>query len=841
LAYNELDNTVYALNWQGSGWPFGGDNAVYAIQPNGRADRVISGTYSGIAMSHGGPFGQALYLSDSNAGQVLRLERGATEVVVSGLPAPGPLAFDPLTGTLAVVCDGGRQVAWVGADLPLAVTAAPGTPGGAAIPAEQSAAGRATATVRGQQVRLAVDAAQPEVCYAVTEGGLSGDFTVTARLDMVPATLQWGQNRIASVYVTSDVAGQQDNQLAYVGFMQKTVGFAATGGACQTVTDMRINGAWGRFCAAPWSGPPTGLFRLERRHGIIRTYAFVDGSWVQLSRQDGEGFSDRVRLRFQIDTSWDAYQGAAHQADFVLLEPAATGATAQPTPGWASSLWVTGADGGSVCLQFGVRGDATDNLDPLLGEDELPPQPPADAFDARWQRADGTGTARDWRSPAALEQGAVWTLSLQGDGLAVPVYVTWAPQALPWAGSFRLVGRDASGQSVDINLERTDAWELAAAGGTQLQLVYTPAAVTYDYNLPPGWHLVSLPGAVPDPRLETLFPVALSLFGYGAAYEPAPYFAPGTGYWLNVPGPVHAAGTARAWADTALVRFLPARWSLVGPGAVALDADALQAANPTLISVYGYADGYYRPTRLEPGSAYWANLRAPAAMDLSGRKAAAGTARRLATAGKPPEAILWAVASGRTQTLELGVSPGPADALPPRPPAALFDARVEIAPGVSSWRVPATDRALPVRLQGDITELRWQAPADSPWELQLDDQRVRLAGTGRTPVTGASVVHVRQVAGRPARTALNPAYPNPFNPSTAIPYELGQAGSAQLQVYGITGQRVRDLSPPAQPAGHYQVVWDGRDDAGQPVADGVYVVVLQFGACRQTQRVALIR
>ncbi|MFV1981123.1 MAG: SBBP repeat-containing protein, partial [Rhodothermia bacterium] len=75
------------------------------------------------------------------------------------------------------------------------------------------------------------------------------------------------------------------------------------------------------------------------------------------------------------------------------------------------------------------------------------------------------------------------------------------------------------------------------------------------------------------------------------------------------------------------------------------------------------------------------------------------------------------------------------------------------------------------------------------------------------------------------RILLN--YPNPFNPSTTIQYELAGRANATLAIYDVAGHRIRTLVSQDVPAGRYDVVWDGRSDGGTPVASGAYIVRLE--------------
>ncbi len=81
----------------------------------------------------------------------------------------------------------------------------------------------------------------------------------------------------------------------------------------------------------------------------------------------------------------------------------------------------------------------------------------------------------------------------------------------------------------------------------------------------------------------------------------------------------------------------------------------------------------------------------------------------------------------------------------------------------------------------------------------------------------------------PVRFALAQNYPNPFNPETAISYQLPAQSDVRLDIYNSLGQKVRTLEDRPKAAGRYILKWDGRDDAGQPVASGVYLYRLQAG------------
>ncbi len=83
---------------------------------------------------------------------------------------------------------------------------------------------------------------------------------------------------------------------------------------------------------------------------------------------------------------------------------------------------------------------------------------------------------------------------------------------------------------------------------------------------------------------------------------------------------------------------------------------------------------------------------------------------------------------------------------------------------------------------------------------------------------------------------LHEAYPDPFNPSTTVVFELPTAGATRLAVYDILGREVRTLIQGQQVAGVYRVVFDATG-----LASGMYVVRLEAGAYVGTQKCMLVR
>lgn len=88
---------------------------------------------------------------------------------------------------------------------------------------------------------------------------------------------------------------------------------------------------------------------------------------------------------------------------------------------------------------------------------------------------------------------------------------------------------------------------------------------------------------------------------------------------------------------------------------------------------------------------------------------------------------------------------------------------------------------------------------------------------------------------------LEQNYPNPFNPTTTIRYKLEQPGRVQLTIFDITGREVRRVIDEYQLDGSYSVTWNGKDEAGQQLASGVYFARLNVNGALATMRMTLTK
>lgn len=90
--------------------------------------------------------------------------------------------------------------------------------------------------------------------------------------------------------------------------------------------------------------------------------------------------------------------------------------------------------------------------------------------------------------------------------------------------------------------------------------------------------------------------------------------------------------------------------------------------------------------------------------------------------------------------------------------------------------------------------------------------------------------------------ALEPNYPNPFNPTTTIRYSIQERAHVSLKVYNAAGQLIVTLVDEVQSPEHVKpVTWQGTNNAGQTVSSGVYFYKLVTKDCAKTRKMVLLK
>lgn len=93
----------------------------------------------------------------------------------------------------------------------------------------------------------------------------------------------------------------------------------------------------------------------------------------------------------------------------------------------------------------------------------------------------------------------------------------------------------------------------------------------------------------------------------------------------------------------------------------------------------------------------------------------------------------------------------------------------------------------------------------------------------------------------PLHFVLEPNYPNPFNPSTNIAFQLDRSADILLEIFDPLGRRVVTLASGFLQAGRHVYRWDGRNSQGQPVSSGNYLYMLRAAGLMEARRMVLLK
>lgn len=154
---------------------------------------------------------------------------------------------------------------------------------------------------------------------------------------------------------------------------------------------------------------------------------------------------------------------------------------------------------------------------------------------------------------------------------------------------------------------------------------------------------------------------------------------------------------------------------------------------------------------------------------------------------------------------------------------------------VASWTYsgPHVPRPEQPRLHLNL----WKLPDGEP----AMDQEIVVESVHFLPQGGGSAANPGEAPATTASGRLAPAVPNPFNPATTLRFTLTREASVALEIFDLSGRRLRSLASGLHPAGPHALVWDGRDAQDRALPSGVYLVRLRGEDFVDSQRVVLIK
>ncbi len=159
---------------------------------------------------------------------------------------------------------------------------------------------------------------------------------------------------------------------------------------------------------------------------------------------------------------------------------------------------------------------------------------------------------------------------------------------------------------------------------------------------------------------------------------------------------------------------------------------------------------------------------------------------------------------------------------------AAYDANIQQYPNTNLARFGLYGKfALQLNNRRDTTSARAmlnQLRASYPQSLQAEMAELQMSsfhGSASSNRLGGgmekSISSTLSVTPLPTEFALHLNYPNPFNPSTTINYDLPEASNVSLVVYDVLGRKVIDLVSGSKEAGYHSAIWNASS-----IASGVY-------------------
>ncbi|MGQ9602583.1 MAG: FlgD immunoglobulin-like domain containing protein [bacterium] len=122
------------------------------------------------------------------------------------------------------------------------------------------------------------------------------------------------------------------------------------------------------------------------------------------------------------------------------------------------------------------------------------------------------------------------------------------------------------------------------------------------------------------------------------------------------------------------------------------------------------------------------------------------------------------------------------------------------------------------------------SPSQLGGAIWIDDVLLRT-----TPKAG-----IDDKASQPV-VCLHQNSPNPFSVSTKIAFDAPEVNKVRLSIFDVKGELVKTIIDGFVPEGHKEVIWDGKDESGKAVSNGIYFYRLSTENSVVTRKMVLVR
>ncbi len=364
-----------------------------------------------------------------------------------------------------------------------------------------------------------------------------------------------------------------------------------------------------------------------------------------------------------------------------------------------------------------------------------------------------------------------------------------------------------------------------------------------------GWNLVGLPINGNEMNYMELFPNAIegTLYGFETNYTPVQSLNPGNGYWLRFA----EIGTEIIMGDPleTLTINVNENWNLISGPSVPVSIENIGDEDNILVpgTFYGFFNSYYLAENLIPGEGYW--VRSISEGQISFSDGNRNTSHkvfqdRLGSANK----ITFRNALGSTQTLYFDGDFLNQDylsfSLPPKPPPGenVFDVRFS-----NNSKYYSEGNTIELTNPGNYLNIEYDfTNCNSVWKLTCWslNKEFQLTGNGSISLDGnieGLVLKKYEFSGVPQSFSLHPAFPNPFNSSTTISYDLPFGTFVTLRIFDLLGTERAVLVNQFMEPGNHKINWESKNISGDIIETGVYFLFIETEYFSETQKLLLIK
>ena len=144
----------------------------------------------------------------------------------------------------------------------------------------------------------------------------------------------------------------------------------------------------------------------------------------------------------------------------------------------------------------------------------------------------------------------------------------------------------------------------------------------------------------------------------------------------------------------------------------------------------------------------------------------------------------------------------------------------------------------------DILDIYPSARGSIQWKVDVSDGQDTIQNNEiRTLIIEGqyAALSIDDVVSTPKNFMLHDNYPNPFNPTTQIRFDLPEASRVDLVIYNMLGQKIKSFNIQRVSAGYHSVTWNATNDFGAPVSAGIYLYQLQADGFIMTKKMILLK